>query len=154
MDPVYLEELLIELKVKDACQEDEVTNLTTIDDILYYIAEDGTIAYEPTWEHSQTSCPFSYEVTRIVEGVERALNDEEKLVLTHDPSNGWLDLNTSDYSLDGQIWTIRLFMRSTFSESAKKDGAHVFDIEFRDICWDSVLQAPVFDKEHVIYDVW
>lgn len=30
-------------------------------------------------------------------------------------------------------------MRSDVSESPKMDGAHVFEIEFRDICWDSVL---------------
>lgn len=45
MNPPYKEELIIQLKVNDGCEEDEVTNLTTIDDTFYYIAEDGTIDY-------------------------------------------------------------------------------------------------------------
>jgi len=40
-------------------------------------------------------------VTRIEGGVERALTADEKLVLTHDNTNGWMQLNTSDYALDG-----------------------------------------------------
>ena len=154
MDPVYMEELLIELTVKDACAEDEVTNETSIEDTLYYIAEDGVVSYLPTWSHIKEGCPFTYEVRRIVEGVERLLSDAEKLVLTHDNTNGWMDLSTSNYVLDAEIWTIRLFMQSTFSSSEKRDGAHVFDIEFRDICWDSVLQEAIFDETYLMYDVW
>ena len=138
MDPVYSEELLIELKVRDACPEDEVTPTSSISNTLYYIAEDGLINYEPTWTHTKVDCPITYEVSRIeTDGTERALTAEEELVLVHDKSNGWLDLNTSNYELDGQIWTIRLFMRSPISETDKRDGVYLFDIEFRDICWDS-----------------
>lgn len=72
-------------------------------------------------------------------GTERELTTAEKLVLRHDASNGWMNLTTDNYALDGEFWTIRLFMRSSFSTSPKMDGAHVFKIEFRDICWDSVL---------------
>lgn len=141
--------------MKDACQEDEVTNLEVIEDYtLYYIAEDGMVSYNPSWSHSKESCPFTYEVTRIIDGVERELTDDEKLVLTHDKTNGWMDLDTSNYLLDGEIWTIRLFMQSTFSFTDKKDGAHVFDIEFRDICWDSSLQKAVFDETYLVYDIW
>ena len=145
---------MIELKVKDGCEEDEVTNLSTIEDTLYYIAEDGLVKYQPTWTHSELGCPIEYLVSRIVDGVERPLTDEEKTVLGHDDTNGWLDLITSDYALDGEIWTIRLFMRSSFSESPLKDGAHVFDIEFRDICWDSDLQSAAFAERYMLYEVW
>jgi len=154
MENVYTEELLIDLWVMDGCEDDDVTNLTTIDDTLYYIAEDGLVSYQPTWTHSELGCPILYMVSRIVDGVERDLTPEEALVLTHNSANGWLDLQTSDYALDGEVWTIRLFMRSEFSKSDKKDGAHVFAIEFRDICWDSELTAAIFDLETFTYDVW
>ena len=85
-----MEELLIEVSVEDACARDEVTNLTSIDDTLYNIAEDGIVSYEPTWSHTETDCPISYLITRIVDGVERELTDEEKLVVLHDDSNGWM----------------------------------------------------------------
>ena len=75
--------------MKDACQEDEVTNLEVIEDYtLYYIAEDGMVSYVPSWSHSKDSCPFTYEVTRIIDGIEHELTDDEKLVLTHDKTNG------------------------------------------------------------------
>ena len=106
-------------------------------DTLYYIAEDGVVRYEPEWTHTETGCPFTYEVGRMVDGVERPLTPDEQVVLVHDDSNGHLRLETGNYALDGEIWTIRLYMRSTYSKTAQQDGAHVFDIEFRDICWDS-----------------
>ena len=56
-----MEELLIELQVKDACQEDEVDNLSTIDAlVVYYIAEDEIVLYDPTWSHTIDGCPFTY----------------------------------------------------------------------------------------------
>ena len=101
MDPVYQEELIIGLKVNDGCEDDEVTNLTTIGNTFYYIAEDGVISYEPTWSHSEVGCPIAYMVSRIENGVERPLTASEKLVLNHDVTNGWMTLDTSDYALDG-----------------------------------------------------
>jgi len=116
-----------------------VTNNSTISDTLYHIAEDGVVKYEPIWSHSKANCPIEYRVSRIENETERELTTAEKLVLHHDASNGWMNLTTDNYALDGEFWTIRLFMRSSFSTSPKMDGAHVFKIEFRDICWDSVL---------------
>ena len=77
-------------------------------------------------------------------------------MLTHYNNNGWLDLQTSDYLLDGEIWKIRLFMKSLFSKLPveKSEGAHVFEIEFRDICWDSTLYSASFDNSATTYDVW
>lgn len=43
MDPVYEEELLIELQVNDGCEDDEVTTTDTIPFQLYYIAETGLV---------------------------------------------------------------------------------------------------------------
>ena len=40
-------------------------------------------------------------------------------------------------------------MRSTFSETVNKDGVYLFDIEFRDICWDSELKEAFFDVSFV-----
>ena len=62
--------------------------------------------------------------------------------------------STSDYGLDGEIWTIRLYKRSTYSNSPKQDGEYVFDIEFRDICWDSVLEPPYFRQSPYVFDLW
>ena len=45
MNPIYEEELLIELKVANECLIDEITPLDTIADQLYYIDEDGTQSF-------------------------------------------------------------------------------------------------------------
>ena len=92
MSTPYKEELIIDLKVNDGCELDEVNNLTFIDDTFYYIAEDGVIDYEPLWSHTEPSCPVAYMVSRIEGGVERDLTADEKLVLTHDTRNGWMQL--------------------------------------------------------------
>lgn len=75
----------------------------------------------------------------MVAGVERPLTIEEQAVITHDNSDGSMSYSTSDYALDGQVWNIRLYKRSTFSEVFDQDGVYLFEIEFRDICWDSNL---------------
>ena len=45
-------------------------------------------------------------------------------------------------------------MQSTYSINGKKGGVHYFAIEFRDSCWDSELQAPVFDIYAYKFEVW
>ena len=45
MDPSYEEELLIELIVSNDCATDEVTALDSIEDELYYIAENGVRSF-------------------------------------------------------------------------------------------------------------
>jgi len=154
MDLPYEEELIIELRVKDGCEDDQVTNLSVVADTLYNVAEDGLVRYMPTWSHSEEGCPIEYLVSRVVGGVERPLSADEETVLKHFNTTGWLDLETSDYALDGEVWTIRLFMRSSFSKSPLRDGAHIFDIEFRDICWDSKLLAASFEEAFMLYEVW
>ena len=103
-----------------------MTNLSSIPKFtLYYIAEDRVVSFKPKWSHTKVNCPIEYLVSRIEDSVERALTPPELLVLTLDKSNGFLDLNTSEYALDGEIWTIRLFMRSSFSTTPQMDGAYV-----------------------------
>ena len=87
-------------------------------------------------------------------GVERALTTDEYNVITHSTVDGSMSFTTSDYTLDGEIWTIRLYKKSTYSEGPKAEGAYLFDIEFRDICWDSSLQAGEFQNDDYVFDVW
>ena len=65
-----------------------------------------------------------------------------------------MSYSTSDYSLDGQVWSIRLYKKSTYSITPKQEGEYLFDIEFRDICWDSVLVSAEFANPDYIYDLW
>ena len=148
-------ELLIDVRLDLACQIDEVINLSLISDTKYYIAQDGLKEFKPEWTHTVPACPVEYGVSRIIDGAERPLNSAEKLVLTHfSLTNGWLDLQTSDYALDGEVWSINLFMRSIYSNAPKRDGELVFEIEFRDNCWDSILEPAKFRETSATYDLW
>ena len=137
--PVYSEELIITLNVKNQCKIDQVIPLDSIADELYYIAEDGTRSFTPTWSTAVIGCPQTFEIGRMVNGIERPLTAGEKAVITFSSSDGSMSYTTDDYSIDGEIWTIRLYKRSTFSESKQQEGVYLFDIEFRDVCWDSDL---------------
>ena len=97
---------------------------------------------------------MSFEICRIENSVARPLTAAEKLVVAHASSNGKINFVTSDFSLDGEIWTIRLFKRSTYSIGPKKDGVYVFNIEFRDICWESNLQSAEFENIQYFFDLW
>ena len=77
MDPVYCEELEINLEVNNDCQLDEVTALSTIGNELYYIDKDGIRQFDPQWSITIPGCPATYEIGRMVNGVERPLTPEE-----------------------------------------------------------------------------
>ena len=146
--PAYQDELLIVLDVQNGCLNDEVTTTAAaINDLTYNINEDGTLSWSPTWSNSVTGCPQTFEIGRIVTSVEQALTGHETAALTHYPgTDGHLELLSTDYALDGEVWTVKLYQKSTYSTHANAEGVYQFDITFRDICWDSVLTAAVFDS--------
>ena len=143
MDPVYAEELLIDLNVNNNCKFDVVTTESMIDDQLYYIDVNDTVFLEPTWSSNVTGCPATYEIGRVVDGVERPLTPEEYVVISHSVFDGHMSYFTEEFDYDGEVWTIRLYRLSTYSSMDNDDGEYLFDIEFRDECWDSVLQPAV-----------
>ena len=115
----------------------------------------GTPELLPTWTDSLFGCPTTYEIGRIESGVERALTTDEYNVITHyKTTNGGMSFATSDYTLDGEIWTIKLYKKSTYSIGPKAEGVYLFDIEFRDICWESNLQAAEFRNPDYVFDIW
>lgn len=154
MNPTYSEELLIDLNVKLNCDPDDVSALSTIPYQIYYIGIDGTRDFAPTWDNTVFGCPATYEISRIEAGVERPLTAAEYAVLTHSTVDGDLSMTTSDYFLDSEIWTIRLYKVSTLSIGPNRVGEYIFDIEFRDICWDSDLLRAVFEEGEYIWDLW
>ena len=128
--------------------------MSTITDQLYYIDFDGLRDFDPTWDNTVIGCPATFEIGRIVGGVEQPLTDAEYAVLSHSTIDGDISLSTSDFALDGEIWTIRLYKVSSDSIELNRVGEYIFDIEFRDICWDSDLLRPVFAEAAYIWDLW
>lgn len=131
-----------------------MTPLSTIANELYYIDEDGTRSFNPTWSTAIPGCPATYEIGLIENGVERPLTADEKAVINFDDTDGSMSYSTSDFGLDGQIWPIRIYKKSTYSEIPEGEGEYTFDIEFRDLCWDSSLQAAEFHNPDYVFDVW
>ena len=102
MKTPYSEDLIIELEVTNECIIDVVTPTSTIKDRTYNLSKDGLISYAPTWTTSVTGCPVTYEIRLVLPGpTDAPLTAKETAVLTFDSSDGSLDLNTSDRSLDG-----------------------------------------------------
>lgn len=156
MDPTFEEELIIQLLVTNECRDDVVTALDTIADELYFIDQDGLRSFVPTWSTTIPDCPVTYEIGRIDEltGQERPLSLDELAVITFNPSDGQMSYSTSNYGLDGQTWTIRLYLRSTYSVTSQREGDYLFDIEFRDVCWETVLVAAEFQNPNYVFDLW
>ena len=69
-------------------------------------------------------CPLTYEIGRIVANVEQALGPTETAVLTHSPVDGSLQLFTTDTTLHGQKWEIKLYRKSTYSSHANAEGVY------------------------------
>ena len=68
--------------------------------------------------------------------------------------DGSASLATSDFALDGEVWTIRIHKESVESIGPNRVGEYIFDIEFRDVCWDSSLTPPAFTDTQFIFDLW
>ena len=73
MSPVYEEETIFILHINNDCQLDEIKALDTIPNQTYYIKADGLRDFDPTWTNSVPFCPATYEIGRMVNGVERPL---------------------------------------------------------------------------------
>ncbi len=108
----------------------------------------------PKWKQRYEECPFTFEIGRVVDGFERLLSPEENKVIQFNPTNGRMRFKTDNFGLDGETWTIRLYMKSTYSMSDMHEAAFVFDIKFRDICWDSDLEAANFKSSMFAYNLW
>ena len=154
MAPVYEEEIFLILHINNDCQNDEVTALDTIPDQTYYIKADGVRDFDPTWSNTIPFCPATYEIGRVVNGVERPLTAAEYAVISHTTQDGQFSYYTEDFTLDTQVWTIRLYKRSTYSLSPNQDGVYLFDITFLDICWDAVLIPATFRVDEYLFDLW
>ena len=117
------------------------------------IGSGTTVTLAHTWTHSNLLCPSTYEVRRVLGGIDFPLAATELAVLTFDDSNGQLDILTSDTSLDNTVWTLKLFLRSTYSTDPMQDGVIEFDVTFQDGCWASTLTASVAPDPNV-YDLY
>ena len=71
------------------------------------------------------------------DGSERPLTPAEQAVLVMDPVTGHFSILSTDYALDGQVWSLKVTKKSTQSTSAFPEDSYTFTLEFRDICWDS-----------------
>ena len=122
--PAFSSELLIKLDMNNGCLADDVTNVTpaSIPSFTYLMANDGLLTWSPTWSSSVPGCPLTYEIGRIVSTVEQALTAHETAALTHSSVDGSLQLQSSDYALDTEVWTIKLYKKSTYSVSANGEG--------------------------------
>lgn len=118
---------------------------------------------EPTWTSSVDffTCPAKFEIYRIddTSGARRALTPAEVAVLTFDPVNGFVDLETNDFSLVGETWVIWLTKESIYSSAAQVDligplGIYVIEISFFDACADAGLTAAAFAETEVTFDLF
>ena len=90
MSPAYSEDLVIQLEVANECATDIVTPTSTISDQTFTIQLDSTKTENPTWSTSVPGCPVTYEIRRVVVGVDQPLTGFETAALTFDSSDGQL----------------------------------------------------------------
>lgn len=89
-----------------------------------------------------------------MDGTERPLTSEEQTVVTLIP-DGIISYATSDYSLDGEVWNLRLTKLSQASQMTGLSSSTVdLTIEFRDVCWDSALEPASFSNTEFEFTRW
>lgn len=100
--PTFTDDLIIKLVVSSSCTDDEVTKTSpaSISDLIYKITKTGLHSWSPTWSSSVLSCPLTYNIGRMIDGVEQALTTHETAALTHSTLDGSLQLSSTDFALD------------------------------------------------------
>ena len=63
----------------------------------------------------------------------------EIAALTHSTVDGNLKLFSTDKTLNGEVWTIKLFKKSTYSTHVNSEGVYQFVITFVDPCFVALL---------------
>ena len=96
MSPAYSEDLMIPLEVANECATDIVTPTSTISDQTFTIQLDSAKTENPTWSSTVSSCPVTYEIRRVVAGVDQNLTGFETAALTFDSTSGQLQIFTND----------------------------------------------------------
>lgn len=75
-------------------------------------------------------------------------------MISHTTQDGQFSYFTEDFTLDTQVWTIRVYRRSTYSLSPMRDGEYLFDILFLDVCWDAEFEKATFTFDEYLFDLW
>ena len=107
---------MFDITLTDACAMDIMTTTIAggINDIDYPVARDP-IVVAPLYNQADALCPSSYGISLIITGVETPLTTPQQSILTLNPSNGELTIDTSDAGLIGETWTVKLYFESTRS---------------------------------------
>ena len=86
-------------------------------------------------------------------GVDQALTATETAVITFNSADGSFYIYTTDKTLHSQVWTLKVFKRSTYAAQPGQDGVYEFDITFKDECEVAVLSAAIFSESTYTFDL-
>ena len=83
---------------------------------------------------------------------------EQVGTLTFNDANGFLDVFTTDFILDGTSWDVRITRTSKYSNAAQNGlngptGIIDYTISFLHKCWQATLTPPKFDDASLFYSL-
>lgn len=89
------------------------------------------------------------------DGSERALTPAELAAITFYPDeNGRIVASTSDFSLDGEVWPLKIINRSTGSTSIAPEAFYRVDLTFTDGCKTTLLEEAKFELSTYSFTLW
>ena len=133
------------ISLLDGCLLDALTGTSTIDSFVYYIDDTGLRPVPaPTYSQSVANCNVEWSLVALdVTDQEVALSSKQALYAVLQP-DGSINVNAGDdYDIEGEVWKLRLKVRSTVSTQSPNDVV-VFDfsISMLDGCLNDILSAP------------
>lgn len=88
-----------------------------IPDQVYSINFDNLVILSPEYVNELPDCPKEFHTKRIVDGVEQSFTEVEQKVVSSDLENGLFSINTDNFALHNETWTIKLSIISIESTS-------------------------------------
>ena len=88
------------------------------------------------------------------DGETRSPSTDDFEIISYDPLDGKLMIETEDFGLHGRSWTLRVTRRSLLSTMAQNQATNFLTIRFKDVCWESALVAPQFIYTGVSFELY
>ena len=112
------------------CINEVIRNQNIVDENQTYFIGDPALVLKPTWTSNVETfaCPFTYKIYQKV--VSSWVNPlvETEAVLEFPDLNDAFSIESSNYSLHGEIWVIRLTRESEYSEVTQTSDGGRFGI--------------------------
>ena len=102
---------------------------------------------------SQFLCPFDLSIEVIERNDKKGISAPDQ-IYDFDNQIGSLTIEATDFTYHGVQWTFKVTKTSLLSKTTERSASYEVDVEFKDLCYESVLKPPQFLQKKLVFDLF